>query len=94
MMTELIEAAKAVPMAERYGETKVWISDAYEHFRRLHPAVNFERFAAMLVDANQNRLITLARCDMPHALTKADRVKEEQSEIRQGSYATFHWVRI
>jgi hypothetical protein len=94
MMTDLIRAAHAVPTAERYNVTRVWISDAYTSFHRVHPDVDFERFAALLVEANQARTITLARCDMPHALTKADLAKEGLSEIRQGSYATFHWIRI
>jgi hypothetical protein len=85
-------AAESVPLSMRWAENKVWIIDAYDVFVRSQP-MGLTEFKRRLIEANQARLVTLARADMPQALSKAHFVKQEESEVSQGP-AVFHWIRV
>jgi hypothetical protein len=85
-------AAESVPLSMRWAENKVWIIDAYDVFMRSQP-MGLTEFKRRLIEANQARLVTLARADMPQALSKAHFVKQEESEVSQGP-AVFHWIRV
>lgn len=90
---EATAAAEAVPLDARYTETKVWIIDAYNEFKKSYPDATIDQFKQDLVAANIARLITLARFDVPGQLSKAMLAKDAASEVSQG-LATFHQIRL
>ena len=83
-------AAQSVPLEMRWAENKVWIIDAYERFSG---GLGYTEWKRRLVEANQQRLVTLARSDLPQRLTPAARAKQDASEVSQGP-AVFHWIRV
>lgn len=91
---EVDAAAKAVPPEERYSDTKVWISDAFNEFKKTYPNATIEQFKQDLVEANIARLVTLARFDLPNMADKKTRLKDDRSETKQGRTATFNQIRI
>jgi hypothetical protein len=88
-----LQAARAVPEALRYAETKVWIIDAYAAFAAMHPEVSLDEFKRLLLEAHRARLLTLARFDVPGQLPPELRAKDEASAIRAG-VAEFNQIRI
>lgn len=90
---QVVEAAHAVPMDERFSPLKVWICDAFFKFFKAHPGATMAQFKRMLIEANNKRLITLSRSDLPNLLTAEQRAKEEASEVNQLS-AIFHFIRL
>jgi hypothetical protein len=91
--TKAMRAARAVPEAIRYTETRVWIIDAYEAFARAHPEISLDEFKAMLLEAHRAGLLTLSRFDLPGMLSPENRAKDAASSIKQGP-AEFNQIRI
>ena len=88
-----LRAARAVPEAIRYAETKVWIIDAYEAFAVIHPEISLGEFKRLLLEAHRKRLLTLSRFDLPGQLSPENRLKDAASETGDG-LALFHQIRI
>jgi hypothetical protein len=88
-----LQAARAVPEAIRYTESKVWIIDAYAAFAAVHPKVSLDEFKRLLLEAHRARLLTLSRFDLPGQLSAENRVKDAASETGDG-LALFHQIRI
>jgi len=93
LRTFAAEVLRIARSAERYRDSaRVWIIDVFLRFIRTTP-MTIDAFKGRLVEANQQRLVTLARVDLPQALTATERAKEVASETRQLN-ATFHWIRL
>ena len=90
---EATDAAFQVPMAQRFNDRLVWIVDAFFKFLKEHPGASMAAFKRKLSEANNARLITLSRSDLPGALTDAQREKEEASEVHQLA-GLFHFIRL
>lgn len=86
-------AADSVPPELRYADTKVWIIDTFKEFKKTYPTATLDDFKVSLVEANIERLITLARFDLPGQVSKEIRKKDDDSETRQG-IATFNQIRV
>jgi hypothetical protein len=80
----VLAAARAVPDAIKYSESKVWIIDVYDSFVARGGLLSVEDFKAELLEAHRAGLVTLSRFDLPGQLSKADRLKDEASAIRAG----------
>lgn len=90
---EVTIAANTVPLDLRYSDTKVWIIDAFAEFKKTYPDATLAQFKKDLAAANIERLITLARFDLPGQVSKETRKKDDDSETRQG-VATFNQIRL
>lgn len=90
---EVTVAAKSVPEEDRYSDTRIWIIDAFNEFKKTYPDATLDQFKQDLVEANIARLITLARFDLPGQVTRQLRKKDDVSETKQG-IATFNQIRI
>jgi hypothetical protein len=88
-----LQAARAVPEAIRYSESKVWIIDAYQVFVTSHPGISFDEFGRMLIEAHRRGLLVLSRFDLPGQLTPEGRAKDAASAVRAG-LAEFNQIRI
>jgi hypothetical protein len=91
--TRALQAARAVPEAIRYTESKVWIIDAYQAFAMMHPEISLDEFKRMLLEAHRAGLLTLSRFDLPGMLDAEGRAKDAASSIKQGP-AEFNQIRI
>lgn len=78
-------------LTELYSTGNVFIVQAWKVLGRPE-GMSLDDFKAVVVAAWRQRLITLARCDMPEALDNAQGSNSAQSET-QWYGATFHFVR-
>lgn len=91
--TRALRAARSVPLAERYSESKVWIIDAYYSFSADHPEIGYEEYKRRLLEAHRNGLLVLSRFDLPGQLSPEGRAKDASSALREG-IAEFNQIRI
>jgi hypothetical protein len=84
-------AARACPTG-RYGDHKVFIAHVWDHLRTDpdFAGMDLDGFKRALAEANNLRLIDLARADLVQAM---DPEEVQRSEVRYLN-ATFHFVRI
>ena len=84
-------AARACPTG-RYGDHKVFIAHVWDHLRSDpdFAAMDLDGFKRALAEANNLRLLDLARADLVQAM---DPEEVRRSEVRYLN-ATFHFIRI
>ncbi len=84
-------AARSCPTG-RYGDHKVFIAHVWDHLRSDpdFAAMDLDGFKRALAEANNLRLLDLARADLVQAM---DPEEVRRSEVRYLN-ATFHFVRI
>ncbi len=84
-------AARDCPTG-RFGDNKVFISHVWRRLRDEPgvPAMDLPAFKGRLTEANNARLLTLSRADLPQLLDSAD---VQESETRYLN-AEFHFVLV
>ena len=89
---EIILKAAKDTQDGRLGDSKVFISRVWETLQQQHPELKLtqEEFKQRLVDANQQRLLTLSRADLAYALDPEDVSVSEINHLN----STFHFIRL
>ena len=81
------QAAKTVPVSRRFGDTLVYIADAWDNMKDSYSLVLFK---AKLLKAYDRDLIELAKPDMPQALPQ-DRLRRS---IIKGRAIDLAFIRV
>ncbi len=81
-------AARAVPASGRYGENKVFISEAFKAARSSQPSLSMSEFKDRLVQANREGLVRLSRADLISAMDP----KLVSASETDAKGATFHFI--
>lgn len=89
-----VAAAKTNPkLHQGTANTKIWIYEIWNEFKKLDQFTSFDDFKSKLIEANQNREISLVRHDMPHALSKEEKAISDLSKTDvPGTQAMMHML--
>lgn len=85
-----INAANSVPIAQRYGDRKTFVADAFETAKKASPNITIDEFKTKLLKAQRDGHVQLARADLIGAM---DPRKVADSLIEENSgKITYHFI--
>lgn len=83
-------AAGLVPDSGRFGENKVFISEAHKAYEQAYGRIPIGEFKAKLVEANREGLVNLVRADLVQAMDFSKIQASKTSHLN----AEFHFIKL
>jgi hypothetical protein len=91
---EVLEAALSVPHSLRYGQDKVWISDAYDHYKILGGRLSLEGFKQRLGEEVAGSRLSLTRADLARPSSKQQRSGTYHPATSRLADPDYHFIRL